>query len=154
LASSRAACSDGDVLERLFAKLGAVDDGDDSRKKPPVTFIVQSSWRFAQARRHAVADFEDHDQVATITLDPVLDLKATTPLAESFLACRGTDLAVDAGQVERLGAQSLQVILSAITTWQADGHTIEFKQPSDAFVDGLHLFGFDAEQILKPQRTA
>jgi chemotaxis protein CheX len=154
LASFRVACVDGHVLERLFAKLGAVDDGDKRLEKPPVTFIVQSLPRFAQARRHAVADFENHDQVATITLDPVLDLKATTPLAESFLTYRGTDLAVDAGQVERLGAQSLQVILSAIATWQADGHTIEFKQPSDAFVDGLHLFGFDAEQILKPLRTA
>jgi chemotaxis protein CheX len=100
-------------------------------------------------RSHAVAAFDDHDQVTTITLDPILDLKAATPLAESLLAHRGSDLAFDAGRVERLGAQSLQVLLSAIATWQADGRAIEFAEASTAFLDALNLFGLDADHVLQ-----
>lgn len=97
---------------------------------------------------------DDHDRVAVLALDPVLDLKAASPLAEHFLAHRGSDIAIDASAVERLGAQSLQVLLSAIATWQADGRAVDFKDPSDAFVDGLHVFGLDPEHILKPHKTA
>ncbi|MEW6436715.1 MAG: STAS domain-containing protein [Pseudomonadota bacterium] len=101
-----------------------------------------------------MAELEDHDQVTILTLDSVLDLKATTPLTEQLLAHRGADIVVDASAVERLGAQSLQVLLSALATWQADGHQLQFRQPSDAFVESLQLFGVDAEPFLKHPHLA
>ena len=84
----------------------------------------------------------------TYKLAEVLDIKATVPLAESLLAQRGAELMIDASQVERLGAQSLQILLSAISTWQADGLSIEFIEPSEPFLQGLALFGVDPEQFL------
>ncbi len=96
----------------------------------------------------AVWEDED-DRVPALTLDPVLDLKAATPLAEQLLAHRGADIVVDAHTVERLGAQSLQVLLSAVATWQADGRQIEFTHPSEAFMESLQLFGVDAAHFLK-----
>ncbi|WP_297298245.1 STAS domain-containing protein [uncultured Methylovirgula sp.] len=101
-----------------------------------------------------MAEREDHDGVTTLTLEPVLDLKATTPLAEQLLAHRGADIIVDASAVERLGAQSLQVLLSALATWQADGHQLQFKQPSEAFIESLQLFGVDAEPFMKHPHLA
>ena len=95
-----------------------------------------------------MAEWEDHDRVPTLTLDPVLDLKAATPLTEQLLAHRGTDIIIEAGAVERLGAQSLQVLLSAVATWQGDGHQLQFKQPSGAFIEGLQLFGVDTKPFL------
>jgi chemotaxis protein CheX len=92
---------------------------------------------------------DDHDRVPNFTLDPVLDLKAATPLAENLLAHRGSDVVIEASEVERLGAQSLQVLLSAVATWQADGHLLEFVHPSDAFVESLHIFGVDADRLLR-----
>lgn len=85
----------------------------------------------------------------TYTLSEILDLKAALPLAENLLAQRGSDLMIDASQVERLGAQSLQILLSAIATWHADGGSIEFVNPSESFVQHLSLFGIDPEQFLK-----
>ncbi|HEY0145976.1 MAG TPA: STAS domain-containing protein [Methylovirgula sp.] len=92
---------------------------------------------------------DDHDQAASLSLDPVLDIKAVSLLAENLLAHRGSDIIVDAGQVERLGAQSLQVLLSAVATWRADGHLLEVANPSEAFTEGLRIFGVDAESWLQ-----
>ncbi|WP_287799477.1 STAS domain-containing protein, partial [Acidiphilium sp.] len=62
------------------------------------------------------------DTTEQLMLDPILDLKAASPLAQALLARRGGDLRIDAGAVERLGGQCLQVLLSARATWEADGH--------------------------------
>ncbi len=84
----------------------------------------------------------------TYMLSDVLDLKAALPLAEGLLERRGSELMIDASQVERLGGQSLQILLSAISTWHADGLSIEFVNPSEPFVQGLALFGIDPEGFL------
>ncbi len=92
---------------------------------------------------------DEHDQAVSLPLDPVLDIKAVTQLAENLLAHRGSDVVIDAGQVERLGAQSLQVLLSAVATWRADGHLLEVANPSEAFTESLRVFGVDADSWLK-----
>jgi len=97
---------------------------------------------------------QDEHEVQTIVLDQVLDLKAATPLAESLLAHRGTDIVIDAGEVERLGAQSLQVLLSAAATWHADGRALDFAHPSAAFLESLRLFGIDADSLLQHPHAA
>lgn len=81
-------------------------------------------------------------------LPAILDLKAAIPLVEGLLAQRGSDLTVDASHVERLGAQSLQILLSAVSTWHAEGFAIEFQDASEPFVQSLELFGIDSEDFL------
>ncbi len=77
-----------------------------------------------------------------LTLDDILDLKAAKPLAESLLARRGADLDVDASNVRRLGGLCLQVLLSAVATWSADGKALAFLNPAPAFVESLERLGF------------
>jgi chemotaxis protein CheX len=89
-----------------------------------------------------------HSNAKTFTLSDVLDLKAALPLAEGLLAQRGSELIVDASHVERLGAQALQILLSAVATWQADGVPLEFVEPSEPFIQSLTLFGLDADEFL------
>ena len=74
-------------------------------------------------------------------LDAVLDLKAAKPLADALTARRGADLEVDASEVRRLGGLCLQVLLSAVATWQGDGRTLTFLNPAPAFIEGLELLG-------------
>jgi chemotaxis protein CheX len=97
---------------------------------------------------------DDHNQAVGLSLDPVLDIKAVSLLAENLLAHRGADILIDAGQVERLGAQSLPVLLSAVATWRADGHLLEVTNPSEAFNDGLRVFGVDADGWVRPSHMA
>ncbi|HQT61609.1 MAG TPA: STAS domain-containing protein [Acidiphilium sp.] len=81
------------------------------------------------------------DIADSFALDPVLDLKAATPLAQGLLARRGAELRIDGALVERLGGQCLQVLLSARSTWEADGHAFVMERMSDQMVAALELFG-------------
>ena len=76
-----------------------------------------------------------------LALDEVLDLQAARPLADALLARRGDDLDVDCSGVRRLGGLCLQVLLSAVATWAADGRRLAFLNPAPAFVEGLGLLG-------------
>ena len=79
-----------------------------------------------------------------LILAPVLDLNAAEPLKAELLARRGGDLALDASSVERLGGLCLQVLLSAIRTWRADGVNLSFSVMSESFADQWAAFGAPA----------
>ena len=90
----------------------------------------------------------------TIELPHVLDIVAAPLLLESFLSRRRKSLSVGAGQVQRLGAQCLQILMAARATWSADGFALEYRDPSSEFIASLELLGssisklsFDAENM-------
>ncbi|MDB5448135.1 MAG: cheX protein [Phenylobacterium sp.] len=78
---------------------------------------------------------------SVLRLGQVLDLNAAAPLATELLSLRGRDVEVDASAVERLGAQCLQVLLSARATWDADGLSFALVAPSSEFTSTLALLG-------------
>jgi chemotaxis protein CheX len=77
----------------------------------------------------------------SLVLPEVLDLKAAAPLATEILSYRGQTLDVDASQVKRLGAQCLQILLSAMATWRTDEVLLSIRHPSSNFLSGLELLG-------------
>jgi chemotaxis protein CheX len=86
---------------------------------------------------------------AAVQLAPMLDLTAATPLAAQLLELRGRDLRIDAAQVQRLGGQCLQVLLSAEQTWRADGASFAIEAPSERFLADWRLFG-GPEALVNP----
>jgi chemotaxis protein CheX len=86
---------------------------------------------------------------ATLRLNPVLDLNAAGPLAHDLLALRGQDLAVDASAVQRLGAQCLQVLLSAKATWGADSASFTLQAGSPEFIATLAQLGAPIDQAFQ-----
>lgn len=82
------------------------------------------------------------DTPATLRLPPVLDLNAAAPLREKLLGMRGRDVEVDASCVTRLGAQCLQVLLSARLTFQAESAAFAITDASSDFVNALGQMGF------------
>ncbi|MGO4838368.1 STAS domain-containing protein [Rhizobiaceae sp. 2RAB30] len=84
---------------------------------------------------------------ATMDLPPVLDITAAGPLASDILGHRGKDLAVNAAQVQRIGGQCLQVLLSAAATWSQDGIDFEVTDASPEFTEALETAGIVMEQI-------
>jgi chemotaxis protein CheX len=81
------------------------------------------------------------EATAVVRLGQVLDLNAAGPLAHELLAQRGHNLSVDASAVERLGAQCMQVLLSAKATWTADGAAFAVVAASDEFTTTTALLG-------------
>lgn len=83
----------------------------------------------------------------TFTLPDELDIRAAIPLAAQLGTMRGADLTLDLSQVERVGAQCLQVLLSAAATWEADGAELVLHQPSPAFTEAVTIAGLDLSQF-------
>jgi chemotaxis protein CheX len=89
----------------------------------------------------------------SVQLGEVLDLNAAAPLAAELLAGRGADLDVDASQTRRLGAQAVQVLLSARRTWREDGARLAVVNASAAFRDGLKLLGIDEDALMDKEQA-
>ncbi len=83
----------------------------------------------------------ESSEPAVVELDAVLALNAAAALAERLLAVRGRPVRLDASGVQRLGAQGLQVLLSAEQTWAGDANAFEIVAPSDRFLADWRLFG-------------
>ena len=84
---------------------------------------------------------DSEQEVGELQLAAILDLKAAGPLAAAFLARRGADVTVDAKEVQRLGAQCLQVLLAAQASWREDRHLLRVQAPSAELRAALELFG-------------
>ena len=79
--------------------------------------------------------------LATLMLPKVLDAPAAEPLVEALLALRGQPLLLDAQEVTRVGGLGLQVLLSARSTWEADGQRLDIVNFTPAMQATLALCG-------------
>jgi len=70
-----------------------------------------------------------------------LDLLAAADLARDFLDNRGAEVRIDASQVQHIGAQCLQVLLSAAQTWRADKVAMTVCNESPGFLECIQFFG-------------
>lgn len=84
----------------------------------------------------------------TVQLPIDLDTVAAAPLFEVLTSRVGTDTVIDGSRVERIGGLCLQILLAALSTWRADGVSLEFSQLSSDLVAGLELLGIRAQHFL------
>lgn len=83
-----------------------------------------------------------------LKLPEILDLNAAGRLHEQMLAHRGGNISIDASEVSRIGAQCVQVLLSAAQSWRSERQQFRVDQASDAFVKTLQLLGISDEALL------
>jgi chemotaxis protein CheX len=87
-----------------------------------------------------------------INLPKALDLRAASPLANSLLSSRGGAMRLDASQVETVGAQCLQVILSARQTWERDGVPLTIVNPTTALLSAFADAGLNTEGLIEVEQ--
>ena len=80
---------------------------------------------------------------AIIELRGVLNVTAALPTAKQFIEHRGRDIFVDGANVQHLGGQGLQILLSALRTWTEDGLSFVLGNCSEKMIADLKLFGFE-----------
>lgn len=76
-----------------------------------------------------------------LALDPTLDVTHAATLAGLLLGLRGKNIIVDASEVQHLGAQCAQLLVSAKRTWGTDGQALRFEKPSAEFIENIRLLG-------------
>jgi chemotaxis protein CheX len=89
-----------------------------------------------------------------LRLPECLDLLAAKPLARALLERRGKPIVLDGSSVRQLGAQCVQVLLSAKRTWSADGVALSIVNCTPRMIGDLQLLGIDSTTLTsgeKPQ---
>ena len=76
-----------------------------------------------------------------LRLPAVLDAAAAPALVQELVALRGGAVALEAGEVTRLGGLCLQALISAKATWAADGQPFEIKNATAELTETLALCG-------------
>ena len=76
-------------------------------------------------------------------LPECLDLPAATPLARALMERRGQPIVLDGSSVRQLGAQCVQVLVSAKRTWGADGMPLSVVNCAPRMIEDLQLLGID-----------
>ena len=88
---------------------------------------------------------QNQSSCESLTLPQSLNGAQVTGLCEALVALRGSPITLRAGDVEHVGAQSLQLLIAARNTWSNDGHPFQIATPSDAMVRDLALLGHPIE---------
>jgi chemotaxis protein CheX len=83
-----------------------------------------------------------------LQLAECLDFNAAAPLVQSLRAARGRDLIASAGDVRSAGAQCIQVLLSAVATWQADRASFRIVDASPALIASLKTLGIPPAALM------
>lgn len=83
-----------------------------------------------------------------LKLPAVLDLNAASRLHDQVIDLRGCDIAVDASEVTRVGAQCIQVLLAAAESWRKSDRVFRVSQSSETFASTLQLLGLSHESVL------
>lgn len=69
-------------------------------------------------------------EATQIKLAPALDFRAAAPLREELLAQRGKPIVINGADVQRMGGQCIQVLVSAARTWAQDGASFSIVDAS------------------------
>ncbi|MGO4439386.1 STAS domain-containing protein [Rhizobium sp. RAF56] len=84
----------------------------------------------------------------TLNLAAVLDLNEASTLRSKLMGLRGSNVAIDASGVERLGTLCVQVLLAAAKTWNEDKLSFTFSKVSEAFQKTMQMIGVDMDHLL------
>jgi chemotaxis protein CheX len=116
---------------------------------PPVVYLETPVPAPAAAPSPApVAAAPRGDAKDVLRLPVSLDLPAARPLAAALLERRGKPLAIDASAVGQVGAQCVQVLLSAKRTWELDGVSLSIVNCAARVIEDLKLIGIDRMLVI------
>ena len=93
----------------------------------------------------AAAPVVDADAVK---LPEFLDLAAAAPLVATLLERRGKPIVIDGSAVHQLGAQCVQVLLSAKRTWSADGAPLSIVNCAPRMIEDLQFLGIEPATLI------
>jgi anti-anti-sigma regulatory factor len=111
---------------------------------PPVVYLeTPPPAPVAPASPAPAAAAARSDGADVLRLPNSLDLPAARPLAAALLERRGKPITIDASAVGQIGAQCVQVLLSAKRTWQADGVPLSVVNCAERMIEDLKLIGID-----------
>jgi chemotaxis protein CheX len=122
---------------------------EDEVMPPPVVDLGPPAAAPAAAPSPAPVAAAPRGEAEDVLRLPVsLDLPAARPLAAALLERRGKPITIDASAVGQIGAQCVQVLLSAKRTWEADGVSLSIVNCAARVIEDLKLIGIDRMLVI------
>jgi chemotaxis protein CheX len=134
-------------MARARAKTGANGPRIKSAPRKPAKLHSKDTGEAARMME-VTSDVPGPVEDARFVLPDSCDSSSAAAIKELLVARRGAPLVVDAGQVSRVGVQTLQVLLAAAHTWRADGQSYAVTNPSSALLETIALVGLSGDQFL------
>ena len=141
------------IVESIFVAPPAVEAESVSEEEEVMPSPVANPIPFSAAalqpapsRPGAAAPMASAPRIAAadaLRLPNSLDLPAARPLASQLIERRGRPTVIDASAVGQVGAQCIQVLLSAKRTWEADGVSLSIVNCAPRMLEDLTLLGID-----------
>jgi len=80
-----------------------------------------------------------------LDLPETMDLRATASLSAKLLAHQGNQILLNGSKVKKVGAQCLQILVSAARMWERDGVPFALAEPSEELRKSLAVAGIGIE---------
>lgn len=87
--------------------------------------------------------------VKRVPLPPKMDTAASGELCRKLVEARDEDVVLDATAVEMIGAQCLEVLMSAGVLWKKADRAISIENVSPQMLDDLGRFGLTPDTLLE-----
>lgn len=84
---------------------------------------------------------------AKIVLPEKLDAAQLSRLFEEISGARGKPLVLDAGALRYVGAQGVQILLSAVKTWKRDGVSLRMTNATKEFSEIVSILGVESSDL-------
>jgi chemotaxis protein CheX len=83
-----------------------------------------------------------------LKLAAVLDLNEASVLHGKLISMRGSDIVLDASDVDRVGVQCAQVLVAGARAWKEDKKSFVVEKASDAFEKTMQLIGINIDNLV------
>lgn len=114
---------------------------------------TKASAKTAKAKSRRSSKAKAVSSAATqneLVLPERFDSSTAASVLAGFKSHRGNTLIVDASAVRRVGAQSIQILVSASRTWRTDGNVLSVQNPSAELIEAACLLGLPSSELSFP----
>ena len=84
---------------------------------------------------------------AQFQLTEICNGEHAAAMAADILAFQGSDLTIDASKVKNIDTPCIEVLIAAEKLWATDDVTLQYLEPSEAFLQGLQILGIELTQL-------
>lgn len=87
----------------------------------------------------------------SLPLPERIDMATAADLQTALMGHAGADLTLEAAGTRQISTPAIQVLISAATTWRANGNVLTIEDPSPQMVEQLAFGGLTLDHISSPE---
>lgn len=91
--------------------------------------------------------FQEFFKMEIVNLPKILDLVESSSLLEDFMKVKSSSVSINAENVTRVGAQCMQILISAQKNWKENDLDFILNNPSEEFLETMLMIGISQDDL-------